>query len=112
MPLVCLLKRHNDIIMSSQYKVFHAINPTFALSKEGVVFNDSLFKHVATVECDGLEHVFTVTNHINDDWTKNKEVIWKSETGANIRSTSCGDIIIDSTGKKFYVAGIGFQEIT
>ena len=93
--------------MPQQFKVYHAINPTFSgILGNKITFNDKNFEHVATVECEDLEDVFALTNHIEHNWTTNKEVIWKKSE--RVRSTSVGDVIIDSTGKKFAVAVTGY----
>ena len=75
------------------------------------VFNDENYTHVATVECESLAHAFQLTNHISHDWTTNKEVIWRKGSGANTRSTSCGDVLIVN-GKKYKVCFVGFEELT
>lgn len=92
---------------TQQFKVYHAINPTFSgILGNRITFNTNNFEHVATVECEDLEQVFALTNHIEQNWTTNKEVIWfKSK---RVRSTSVGDVVIDSTGKKFSVGMTGY----
>ena len=80
-----------------KYKVYHAINPDFGhvvKGKEKKFPND--FKHVATVDCENLEHVFQVTNHIDHSWTENSEVVCLYNK--NPRSTSVGDIITGEFG--------------
>ena len=86
----------------NQFKVFHANHPNFGFGGKDPIFNDQNYTHVATVECENLEHVFQVTNHIDHDWTTNKEVVWKKGTGANTRSTSCGDVVQDMTTCSHY----------
>ena len=95
------------------YNVHHAIHPTFGFKVEqNPAFNFENYSHVASVECDSLNHVYEVTNHISRDWTTNPEVKWRRGDGANTRSTSCGDVILEKdSGKKFMVLGAGFGEI-
>ena len=97
------------------FKVFHVKRPTFNPETSPVFNLDKYlpdYEHVATVECEDIEHAFQVTNHITHDWTTNKEVVWKKGDGSNTRSTSVGDVIIDSNNKAFRVRlCIGFGEI-
>ena len=95
--------------MSKQFKVFHAINPRFGFTvSDNPAFNKKNYKEVATVDCENLDHVFQATNHIDHDWTTNPEVL---SCNANVRSTSCGDVIVDPDGRKVMVLGCGFGEI-
>ena len=81
-----------------RYQVFHAIHPDFK-AIDPINFPKD-FEKVAEVETDyGLEAVFEVTNHIHHDWTNNPEVKWKKGSGANTRSTSVGDVIVDEEGR-------------
>jgi len=90
-----------------KYKVYHAINPTFGFGKKPEF--PSEYKLVATVECADLEDVFRITNHIDEDWTKNPEV---TELFHNRpRSTSVGDVVIDEDGYHFYCDQVGWKEI-
>ena len=95
-------------INKSKFAVYHAINPTFGFSKTQPKFPED-FKKVAIVECYNMEDVFRVTNHIDESWTKNPEVL--EVIGVGNRSTSVGDIVIDSDNRKFYCEITGWQEI-
>lgn len=96
-----------------RYKVYHANRPTFGFTAEqNPKFNEMNYTHVATVECSSLDQVFEVTNHIQHDWTINPEVKWRKGSGADTRSTSCGDVIVEQdSGKKHIVLGCDFGEI-
>jgi len=89
-----------------QYKVYHAKQPTFGFGKQPAF---SECEHVATVETDELGKTFVLTNHIEDAWQKNPEVIWAKQEA---RSTSVGDIVEDGNGKRFRCESIGWSEIT
>lgn len=95
------------------FKVFHVKHSTFN-SDTSPAFNldnHPDYEHVATVNCQDLEHVWGVTNHVSHDWTTNKEVIWKKGSGANTRSTSVGDVVVAPDNIAFRVLGCGFGEI-
>jgi hypothetical protein len=97
------------------FKVFHVKHPTFNPETSPVFNLDNYlpdYEHVATlIECEDIEHVFGLTNHITHDWTTNKEVVWRKGDGSNTRSTSVGDVVVDSNNKAFRVLGCGFGEI-
>ena len=77
-----------------KYEVYHSINPTFFCDGSRKYPED--YKKVAIVECNDLEDVFRLTNHIDEDWTTNPEII---ETfGDRFRSTSVGDVVVDANG--------------
>lgn len=58
------------------------------------------FTHVANVNCEHVEAVFQSTNNIESSWLENPEVenVFNL-TGA--RSTSVGDVIVDSMAAGF-----------
>jgi len=93
-----------------RYTVFHARNPTFQNWTTGNPAFPLGYEKVAVVECDNLEQAFHVTNHIDEDWTVNKEVVelFKSQS----RSTSVGDVIVDGDGRKFYCQMAGWLELS
>ena len=72
-----------------------------------VSFED--YQQVATVDVENLEEVFRATNHIDQDWRNNKEVVRASEH--NVRSTSVGDIVVDHKGVKHFCASMGWEEV-
>jgi hypothetical protein len=69
---------------------------------------DTLYTRVADVEVADLESVFNVTNHIDHSWTENDEVV--ALFSQRPRSTSVGDVVVDSAGNKFFVDSFGFKE--
>lgn len=91
-----------------KYKVYHAINPTFGFGKQPEFPNE--YELVAEVECDGVEDVFRITNHIDTNWTGNPEVIEVYKTNG-CRSTSVGDMAVDQNGKAFYCDMVGWKDV-
>lgn len=75
---------------------------------KGPVFPDG-YNLVATVKADTLEDVFRLTNSIDNIWTENEEVV---PTRKEIRSTSCGDIVIDGKNEKFQCKEIGWEKLS
>ena len=77
-----------------KFIVYHKKQPTFI---DGLLANNSVVRpvnrddyiQVAVVECGSYEDVFRLTNHIDFDWWKNKQVKWHVKT----RSTSVGDVV-------------------
>ena len=72
---------------------------------------------VAFVECPGgmttdakLEFAFMKTNSIDDAWWNN-EGITKMFDGAACRSTSVGDMVLLSSGKKYKCELAGWSEV-
>ena len=57
-----------------------------------------------------LEFAFEKTNSINDAWWTN-EGITKMFDGATCRSTSVGDMVLLSSGKKYKVDACGWSEV-
>ena len=77
-----------------KFKVYHAINPTFGFGDRPKYPSD--YKQVAIVEAEDIEEVFRITNHIDDNWENNPEVL--EVIGNGHRSTSVGDIVVDENG--------------
>jgi len=90
------------------YKVFHANEPTFGMAGLGDTpkFPED-YSHVATVDCEGLDHAFEKTNHIDHDWTTNPEVVELKKS--RNRSTSVGDILQSENGMLHYCAPVGWD---
>ena len=66
------------------------------------------YNHVANVDSTSLDHVFMLTNSIDEYWGENVGV---EDLTTGCRSTSVGDIIEDNAGAKFLVCDLGFKEI-
>ena len=62
---------------------------------------------VAFVDTESLDMAFTLTNHIDESWTKNVRV---DPLLTKVRSTSIGDILVKDN-KKYVVGMVGFDEL-
>lgn len=88
----------------------------FSPTEELVVqaFTDGYYEEVAKVDGIDLDRAYQLTNNIDSSWVDNTGVYPTNPGGK--RSTSVGDIFIVDTPSKtrraFFVAGIGFTEIT
>jgi len=92
-----------------KYKVWHDKDPSFMKQRD---FNGDNFDFVAAVDCEVIDEVFALTNHITHDWTTNEGVTTADgRNGHNTRSTSVGDIVIDGDGTAFYVAAWGWDKV-
>jgi len=94
-----------------QYSVYHMNeNPWLDRPLARLLSQDfeSNYTLVALVSTDkGLDDVYQVTNHIDNEWWENPEVDWHKES----RSTSINDLIVLAEGKCWRVARIGFEEV-
>jgi len=81
---------------------------------DAAMFNLDEWRCVAAVDCEDVEDVFRLTNHINSDWRDNFEVTWhlRGECGHGLRSTSVGDVVRTPDGRWLLVAGAGWEDIT
>jgi hypothetical protein len=95
-----------------KYVVFHKKDSDFGISWMGskppkeILLKE--YDKVAVVDCKNLEDVFRVTNHIDDSWQLNSEVIISS---SKARSTSVGDVVIDQTGLANLVDHVGWKQV-
>jgi hypothetical protein len=100
-----------------KYTVYHAKNPTFGMDWPGddlgthpPDFADlSAYEKVAVVESMTLGDVFRITNHIDEEWQKNPEVV---ESVDYARSTSVGDIVVHESGAAYLCNFSGWHPIT
>lgn len=90
-------------------KVFHKVDPNFSEA----FFPVTDYKQVAWVYYWGpprpevaLDLAFQQTNHIEEDWTKNKTLHATSPQ----RSTSVGDVIVIDDKDIYLCAGVGWQK--
>jgi len=90
-----------------QYTVFHAKQPSFGFGVHPE-FTQKDFKAVAVVEAQSVDDVFRITNHIDDSWTKNPEVI---RYVGQPRSTSVGDVVVDQSGTACRCEMAGWSKI-
>lgn len=94
------------------FAVWYKKEPTFREDKELTTMNITArkFAHVATIKAESLDDVFIKMQAENfsphgeaRDWIRSKEL--------DHTSMSVGDLIMDSDGRVYEVAGIGFREI-
>ena len=91
-----------------KYIVYHAKEPTFSDNPQDFKMSD--FEAVASVDCDTLEEVFYLTNHIDKPWWDNPQVNLLKRS----RSTSVGDVVeqVEANAlKKFRCQSAGWKEI-
>ncbi|PSB01384.1 hypothetical protein [Merismopedia glauca] len=62
---------------------------------------------VAEVATDSLEEAFSLTNHIDSNWTNNPEV---TAVPGKHRSTCVGDVL-EKDGQKYRIAAFGFEKL-
>ncbi len=95
------------------FAVFHKKDPDFGVMWFGSDAPASVkiveFDKVAEVVCDELGDVFRITNHIDKSWQENEEVTFSVKSA---RSTSIGDVVIDSTGLAFLCDHVGWKRIS
>lgn len=76
-------------------------------------FNDnpSDWVRVASVAGVGDDNdlAYEKTNHIDRDWKLNYHVD-PADPNGRYRSTSIGDVLVHSDGRRFFVASFGFEE--
>lgn len=89
-----------------KFQVYHAVKPTFGMTKPNFPTD---YKKIAIVETNDLEDVFRITNHIDEDWRKNPEVL--ETIGDKFRSTSVGDVVVDEKGEAHYCDVIGWNKL-
>lgn len=108
--------------MAFKVTAIHATTPKFNytgtdddnLSVRLKVFTDD-YKRVASLEVDAetveeaLNKAYRLTNHIDQDWKLNNEVI--SYVSERNRSTSVGDVFMIGAGALYVVAPFGFNKI-
>ena len=90
-----------------KYKIYHAKNPTFGFGQDPKFPEE--YEEVAIVEANSVDDTFKITNHIDENWTRNPEVV--ELINHNPRSTSVGDVVEDEEGKFHYCDMVGWKEI-
>lgn len=67
------------------------------------------YNEVATLECRDLDDAYRLTNHMDKDWTLNREIL---SCNATCRSTSVGDVIVQmDEGKAFRCMPYNWEEV-
>lgn len=97
---------HNMLFLQMQFKQPDSI-PRLFLEHVASVDEGKFIGLKKSTEKD-LDKTFELTNHIEHDWTKNKEV---TPTKLNPRSTSVGDVL-EINNKYYMVCTAGFKEVT
>ena len=93
-------------------EVWHGLRPTFGMKGLGPEpkFPED-FRKVAEVDREDLDEAFELTNSIDGYWGENDGVKVIMYIGEIYRSTSVGDVVIDSGGRKYLCAGCGWEEM-
>ena len=92
---------HNSVAKHKLHLDMNFSDTEEVLAKEA--WDKGYYTHVSNITTDkGLEGVFEVGNIGPEE---------NIERISQMYSTSVGDIVIDSDGKKHLVAGIGFKEV-
>ncbi|MBP7937609.1 MAG: hypothetical protein KA354_23455 [Phycisphaerae bacterium] len=86
-------------------RVYHAIPADFGWESRPSTFRPSCYRLVAEVETVDLKMAYSLTNHGEDDWARNRGV---KARGNERRSTSVGDILVTPDNRVFRVASFGF----
>ena len=87
------------------FEVFHATNMPFPFNTPTPTDFPTNFTSVATVTAKNLDHVYQLTNHIDSNWTENDGI---EAPSPHVRSTSIGDVIVNSSVERFMVTSAGF----
>lgn len=87
-------------------EVYHAKNPTFGFGTSPVTWPDD-FDLVALVDGDDLDDAFERTNNIDTPWMENVGV----KVVKPSRSTSAGDVVVDSHGDVFVCLPLGWRQV-
>ena len=94
------------------YAVFHATDLYAMIAPQAERWyteRSRHYTHVADVVAP-LGQVFALTNHIDQSWTENPEVVW--HTPVPVRSTSVGDVIVSQQrARAWMVLPFGLQEL-
>lgn len=107
--------RDPDSSLCQRYAVYHATDPLAMALPPDVLSQwwsnqrETHYRHVADVDAPFAD-LFALTNHIDRDWTENREVVWHAE--GPVRSTSVGDVFAcPATGHAWLVLPFGFQPL-
>lgn len=94
-----------------KFKVYHREELASLFDKDAGKDFPEGYSLAASVECDNIDEVFRVTNHIDESWTENPEV--KELHDPRPRSTSVGDVVVseDENNQAYLCAGMGWEKI-
>ena len=93
-----------------KFRVHHKKDMMFRYNEADkmVVFDFTLYDWVANVRTHNLGDVFRVTNHIDEAWWENPEIIDHKES----RSTSVGDVVHDVEADVYHLCmPCGWKEL-
>jgi len=100
-----------------EFKVYHATDSRIMIGEFEDIkkFNPDDYEHVATLELSDklsspytFTKIFADTNHIEQEWWKNRSIKWYKES----RSTSCGDVIYDQNMDEYFICcSIGWRKL-
>jgi hypothetical protein len=82
---------------------------TFTIWHQGRRYES--FEKVARITCKNLEEAFHLSQHIVETPWFEADYVERIDETKLLRSTSVGDLIVDSNGRVFQVIPVGFQEI-
>lgn len=86
-------------------RVYHAVNFDWPVSEDPPAGSLTKYVLVAEVDTTDLERAYELTNHIDKDWTLNREV---RAFVPSCRSTSVGDMIVTPDDEAYLVLPVGF----
>lgn len=88
--------------------VYHDKKPQFGFGTEDRVWPDD-FDVIATVQSEDPDIVYEATNTIDHPWWDNEIATCLKPGGA--RSTSVGDVVVNSKDEVFIVLPVGWKKI-
>lgn len=86
----------------SKFYVFYAKSLRDSFRVPQFVDLDKDFNRIGEFEADSLEELFRMLNAVEEDDLPVK---------LGIRSMSCGDVVVDETGRGYYCAFIGWSPV-
>lgn len=72
---------------------------------------------VCQVDCSTLEEMWTLTQHVNEPWHLSNAFmsargrVLAASPHVPLRSTSVGDVIVDSSGNAFMCMAVGYTKV-
>lgn len=90
-----------------KFNIYHAKEPTFGFGEQPKF--PEAYDKVAIVEAESMKDTFRITNHIDEPWTDNPEVVKMYKE--RVRSTSVGDVVEDADGDFYLCANVGWEKM-